>query len=273
MNMHKISPKDFLKSTALLLLVFLVFTGCRENVGQAFIGKQVSIDKLPATELNSNLILNSETVFDDLSAFSVQGAATKLPINRFVDRDWLASDSNLEIREEELGVILPTESLGSVAVSGTARVYDPFGFARIILVDENGVEYLAFGTDFLFIDEGVTEFKNVCEETCLLDDGVRIASARVELYKADIMVETLSYQDKDGVDKSRSFSQIKLRQNAEKLGRLHSIISENVLDWTAGDTTVSDKPYRELKKLFLDGKLGNLHGFQYYKGGTFRVAK
>ena len=175
--------------------------------------------------------------------------------------------SGIEIEKESIELDLPKEAVYGVSVSGGYVLFGNNAFARVVLVDSDDVEWLIFGTDLLFL-EGSDVFDNVCDETCVFDKPIIIKEIRVEGTDSNLFLNQINYKTSKSSEKANV---LKERQYDIKLQRLQNEINSKSLSWTAGETSVSKKYYRDLKKLFIGNELANLNGFQYYKGGVFKL--
>jgi len=147
-----------------------------------------------------------------------------------------------------------TEPIYSLFVSGEVTIEKEKGYARIILVDQNNKEYLAYEIAGP-VDSGTVSFKRKCEETCVLD-GIVPKKVKVEVEGATIKIDKISYiEDKDvlssevlslGINKYRA--KLDQSQEKEKIKRINQYIKENGLEWTAGETSISNLSYHQRRK-------------------------
>ena len=171
-----------------------------------------------------------------------------------------------------------------LSISGEIQFADKKGFVRIILIDSNKNEYLVYEAYPLIASGNPVTFANVCEETCVLN-GVTPSTLRVEGYKSSVRVAGVSLIDnpQDLSSGAKTFGiaveQKRLEKEKEttKITQLNKLIKQKGLNWVAGETPISKLSYAEKKKLFRkrDGTpvdtLPNLQGFEYYKGGIFKI--
>ncbi|QTA87562.1 C1 family peptidase [Desulfonema magnum] len=151
---------------------------------------------------------------------------------------------------------------------------DPNAFVRIVLIDDsNDREYLVFQkslrdlSDEEYNSSSPLKIESVCEETCILPEVISSFSLKLEGRNAAVSISEIAYVEKpvpgDPVELRR-------KQNAKKIWELN----RQDLGWIAGETSVSNLTYEEKKRLVnpseTDGEF-NLHGFEYYRGGTFET--
>jgi len=172
----------------------------------------------------------------------------------------------IKIKKEVLDVDLPKGPIYGVSVSGFYELRGKTAFARIVLVDSNNVEWLIFGTDFLFLD-GIGDFTNVCDETCVFENPVKINEIRIEGYNSRMTIIDMNFEESAS---KRRVDTLRGEQYVVRFDKLQDKIEAESLTWQAGETSVSKLMYRDLKKLFMGNELANLNGFQYYKGGIFK---
>lgn len=167
----------------------------------------------------------------------------------------------------------------SISDSGTLNKTD--GYARVILTDAQGKEYLVYEASGPF-DSGSFSFENYCEETCVLS-GITPKSIDTEISGAILTISRVSVlNDEQGLGQQvramgiKSYgSAVHKTQRNVKIDKINQYIKENNPGWTAGETSVSGYSYEEKKMLMgVSGteKLPNLQGFEYYKGGIFEMA-
>jgi len=167
----------------------------------------------------------------------------------------------------------------SMAVSGSVTMNEAGGYARIILTDTSGNEYLMYEGQGPF-DSGSFSFENTCEETCVLN-GVVPKQVSVELSGAEIYIDKLFMIE----DKSSMNTQVQAMgmqtysealdpiQEDVKIDEMNQYIQSKGMEWTAGKTSISSLSYTKKKKVFgSTNALPNLEGFEYYTGGIFETS-
>jgi len=173
----------------------------------------------------------------------------------------------------------------SVAVSGNVVMNKADGYARIILTDTQGKEYLIYEASGPF-DSGSFSFENTCEETCVLN-AIVPKKVEVEVSEATIHIDQLfTIEDKSSMNTQVQSMGMQTYNEALdpvqediKIDKINQYIKDNNLQWTAGKTSVSGYSYEQKKKIFgllIDGsnhELPNLQGFEYYTGGIFETTK
>jgi hypothetical protein len=155
----------------------------------------------------------------------------------------------------------------TLSVSGFGTLQNARGYARIILQDSHGSEYLIFEVAYPFYQQGFI-LDISCEETCDLNNVVP-SSVSVEVHDADIYIDDISFShEQAGADRQSAVSAV--TQRKEKVRFLNRVNREYNLLWVAGVTPISQLRYEE-KKSFFGGRLPNLMGFEYYRGGIFNL--
>jgi len=167
----------------------------------------------------------------------------------------------------------------SMAVSGNVKFDEIGGYARIILTDTSGNEYLMYEAQGPF-DSGSFSFENTCEETCVLN-GIVPKKVHVEVLEAEIYIDKLfMIEDRASMDTQVQTMGMQTYREAldpiqedVKIDKMNKCIQNEGMEWTAGKTSVSSLSYAEKKKVFgsIDA-LPNLEGFEYYKGGVFETS-
>ncbi|MDD5221085.1 MAG: C1 family peptidase [Candidatus Pacebacteria bacterium] len=157
----------------------------------------------------------------------------------------------------------------SLYVSGSRTISKTDGYARIILIDKNGKQYLVYEAIGPY-DSKTSDFDRSCQEACSLN-GITPKELKVEVSGASIKINDIFIaEDKNSVLTAKSAQQ----SSSEKLSKIQEYIRKNNLGWTAGETSVSRMSYEQKRKLLgvIDGKeMPNMQGFEYYKGGVFEI--
>ena len=161
-------------------------------------------------------------------------------------------------------------AISGLAVSGKSVLEnDNDSYIRIILKNDYGHEYLVYENYPMLSDEFVSEFNNIAIETVLLN-SINPKSIRIEVHNANVEIRTInfiSYSTNSKVSEVELFS-IQKSQNNYIADKLNKNLKRRKVPWRAAVTSVSMKSYEEKKAMF-GGKLPELYGFDYYKGGYF----
>lgn len=198
-----------------------------------------------------------------------------------------AADFSAQLGANDLNVVMPLSSKTPIykfTASGVTTLNKDNSYLRLILVDNKGAEYLVYETSSILTNQKIVTLENVCDETCLLP-GITPVSLKINghgvIFKLDKtnMVNSLAK-----VNSSVSMANIELERekirHTNELLRIQSInqtIKQRGLTWTAGETSISKLTYAQKKRLFTASngkpidKLPNLQGFDYYKGGIFKI--
>lgn len=183
----------------------------------------------------------------------------------------------LELRTAESGEVYrftDASAISRLTVSGTVAFDQPNNMVRIILIREDGHEYLVYESFPLMAEEDHFTISNVCEETCTLDGIVPVA-VRVDLVDTELSIDAITVlpaaaraAEINGLTEEALPSIAEIR--SDKIRRLNEQIRKRGLKWIAGETAVSRLSFEEKKKLF-GGRVPNLQGFEYYVGGIFEI--
>jgi C1A family cysteine protease len=164
------------------------------------------------------------------------------------------------------GISAPVYALSidaNIALNGNAA------YARIILVDEAGGEYLIYEASPLLSSGMSFSVSNVCEETCYLN-GVKPKLIKTEMENARVDITSMYYSPVRTAERNKLSK--RSSQESAKIAKMNENIAKMGLHWTAGKTSVSGLSYAEKKKLFPgSARLPNLQGFEYYRGGVFSL--
>jgi C1A family cysteine protease len=157
------------------------------------------------------------------------------------------------------------KNIYALSISGEAGFLNKSNASvKVILINQStNKEYLVYESYPNLTNNTSLTVQGVCEESCLLPliSGIKL---RIETQEAYMRIRELQYAN---TPRAGDANAVKLSQNAAKITKLNS---QN-LGWTAGETSVSALNYEEKKRLFLEPKVPNLQGFEFYKGGIFEI--
>lgn len=179
-----------------------------------------------------------------------------------------------EFNESSNITLNPSRLVASVIFSGKGHVSSPMGYARVLAIDSSGNKHLIFGTDSLVLGK-TFEAEFICEETCNLGE-TRIDYIAIEIKDASLTIDGIWVLPSNSKPKNfLSRSTYLANQEDLKVGAWQDRITAKDLGWTADETPVSDLTYEEKRSLLGAGgvpeELPNLQGFEYYKGGVFKM--
>ena len=199
------------------------------------------------------------TLIDGGGDFSIQKGTT-ININKEFD---VSQDY------EEISL----DNLVSLGISGSVTLNNVDSYARVILKDKAGNEYLVYEASYpLYQVNTLIQFTDLCEETCILNQ-VSYGSLRIELSNAKITIKSLKYETNSnniGIT-AQQISETREERNSHQKDEIIRKLNERTdKKWVAGVTSVSHLSYQEKKELF-GGQLPNLYGFEYYIGGIFDI--
>lgn len=179
---------------------------------------------------------------------------------------------NKDFSQDSIYKLSFPNKITSLSASGYVDLRDDTSFARIILNDTNGNEYLVFGTDYMIYEKGRSEFNNICEETCDLNSIIP-SSIRIELQNAELHINNLNFVEEATAAYKASAMQKAQKKDIQIKSKIDKINEKNKKegsDWVAGDNPLFRLSYSE-KKEFFGGELPNLYGFDAYKSGYFEL--
>jgi PKD repeat protein/C1A family cysteine protease len=160
----------------------------------------------------------------------------------------------------------------SLTISGSIQLHGDDSLVRVILVRDDFHEYLVYEAYPLIVDSNTLEITDVCEETCVVE-GIAPLSLKIELINTSLHINEVSLTEYLPTLKMEALNlqeQIKADRDAAKIKKLNENIKKKGLKWIAGETSISKLSYEEKKKLF-GGKIPNLQGAEYYKGGILEI--
>lgn len=161
------------------------------------------------------------------------------------------------------------------SISGTSTVPNKNSFVRVVMKSSEGREFLVYETNNLLSASSAESFYNISFETSMLD-GVIPDSLILQVTEGSIALNKLCYSITSSPKEMRSLASgrdtnIRVLQAeviAEQLNE--NLRNQNKL-WRAGITDIALMSYEEKKALF-GGKVPNLQGLEYYKGGIIDLS-
>lgn len=167
-------------------------------------------------------------------------------------------------------------------VSGDVALKANNSFVRVVMVDNQGKEYLVFESYPLVVETNKYKVSDTCEETCILNrvvpDYLRIEGDNSTFNITKTFFSDLAKDVNLNLQKITQRAQsFKAEKDNSRIKKLIQAASQKKIKWIVGETSVSKMTYAQKRKLFSnpDGKpmnhLPNLQGFEYYKGGVFEV--
>lgn len=159
--------------------------------------------------------------------------------------------------------------LSGLSISGVATLKNNTdSYIRVVMKDNYNYEHLVYENYPLLSDELVSQFSNTALETLAMDEVVP-TSIRVELHHATIEIKSVQYIESSPERKSSVNPYSIQKAQCEYIANLlNRNLEKRKMTWRAGVTSISEKNYEEKKSMF-GGKLPQLYGFDYYKGGIF----
>ncbi|MCL2326926.1 MAG: C1 family peptidase [Bacteroidetes bacterium] len=151
----------------------------------------------------------------------------------------------------------------TVTASGQAVFSSKTGYVRILLSDDSGYDVLVYESTPLFATNGIDNFSNVSLETEDIPSRLALTKIRVEIKNVELRNVSI-----EASNTRNSKTQQQVRTDRIVLMN-NNLRAQNAL-WVAGETSVSQMSYQEKKEMF-GGKVPDLQGFEYYKGGIFEL--
>ncbi|MEM4598631.1 MAG: hypothetical protein QW400_02980 [Candidatus Diapherotrites archaeon] len=169
------------------------------------------------------------------------------------------------------------KAIYSMTIKATVRFRQENGYARLVLRDNSGKEYLIYEIYPLVSRFNYVEVSSVCEETCALN-GVIPTTIKIQVAYADLYLKEISYSESPGLISQGTYSAYFVPYNeklkyGQQIAKMQTV-SENMKNrgayWVAGITQLAVAPYQEKKKIF-SGEVPVLHGAEYTVYGAFQL--
>jgi C1A family cysteine protease len=176
------------------------------------------------------------------------------------------------------------QSVVGLGINGVIQLKSERSLVRIVVVDDQLHEYLAYETYPLIAPATAFQISHVCRETCALPPTVPSA-LKVELVDASLEIQMIvanqlmteeGARGESAATTIQHMENVKKSQETEIIDVLNRQIKAKGLRWIAGETAISRLSYAEKKKLLTCVETGrdtapNLQGAEYYKGGIFEL--
>lgn len=174
---------------------------------------------------------------------------------------------------------IPLDGLSDIySLSIDATIYQPqeASFARIVLEDKNGHDYLVAESNWFRFDSTIVTLDHYCEETAILNS---ITPSCLKCYvTGDATVTLTSINSSNHADtrNADSFAEntkrIKDEQVKDIVDRINSYNTKHGRLWRAAVTEISSLPYNEKRNIYEEGSSDSyLNNIQYYSGGLYEV--
>jgi len=197
-----------------------------------------------------------------LNSFCQENSLFSLPFqaDRRIPVDLTMNENTqLDIDESETAI-------SGLAISGTISLYSDSSLVRLILVDQEGYEYLIYETYPVLAGSLQFSVDGVAEETSSLDQVIP-SRVTVELVDASIHLKEISISEGDGPVEETKSERLRL-QSLNKIRKINENIQKSGQHWVAGETSISRLSYQEKLNMF-GGRIPNFQGLEYYVGGIF----
>lgn len=210
-------------------------------------------------------ILGYATIFDT--------PAFKMPHTPMVELSKL--HRNITISTDTSFLLELNNQISGIAISGRTVLENEEALVRVLLIDQNGKEYLVFEDIYMFPDEKEHVFTNVAMETAILENvnpkeiKIFIQNAQIELSQ---ITGVLSDAKLSLFELKEQRKNILVAQEEYLIDRWNKLNAQIGQYWVAGKTSISGLPYSD-KKIIL-GATDNHYlsdGIEYYVGGFFVI--
>lgn len=188
-----------------------------------------------------------------------------------VDKEF-TSDEEIEPFPDEPEIV-------GLGIIGNVQLKGANSLVRVILVDDQLNEYLAYEAYPLISPNESFPINNACREACVLPP-ITPSALKIEVFDAVIQIHSVVVNPATQLPTSmtavptseiESEDEIKQVQETEIIELINRQIAARGLRWIAGETSISNLSYSEKKALFGRDTVPNLQGFDYYIGGIFEI--
>jgi len=158
------------------------------------------------------------------------------------------------------------KKISGLTICGDIELHSDSSLVRVILIDDQLNEYLIYEAYPLLTENVSFAIDQNGEETAILDNIIPM-SITIETVDASIHLKEIETRGEDFFMAKTRNNKLQ-QQQSEKIKRINQYIERKGLKWIAGETAISGMTYQDKQKMF-GGKVPNLQGFEYYRGGIF----
>lgn len=178
-----------------------------------------------------------------------------------------------------LSPFLNSKQIIGLAISGSLIKNSIDYYARIVLCDRNGNDYLVLELYDEINSEEMLFFSNYCEETMILDN-IEPASIKIMLRDAELRIDSITYllpkgkYTLKGDTYQKEWTSCKRIQVEQIVKKINSYNFVNGKMWGAGVTELSMLPWRKKNKcLGITDDNIDARGYEYYTRGIFEYGR
>ena len=199
------------------------------------------------------------------NSFSAGGSYAELSTRYRIDKSFTVS--------QQVYVFSGDQKIYGLTVSGSGKLHGADGLIRIILVDSDGRQWLAYEGYPLLADDDTVRVTDACEETRYLD-GIQPLRLEIQLVNASFLIDEIATIDEPfapDFDVAKERKRLRDQAETEKISRINARIKQKGLKWKAGQTSLSKMWFEEKRKLLGSGEVASLQGAEYYVGGVYET--
>ncbi|MEM4663157.1 MAG: hypothetical protein QXM75_03995 [Candidatus Diapherotrites archaeon] len=212
-------------------------------------------------------LVSARAVVYDKNAEYFEAAIGK---KKFIDINKNFEESGSYVYDLDIG-----EKVYSMTLNAKVRFRKETSYVRVVLKDENGIEYLLYELYPLISKANYVEIGGLCEETCVLD-GILPKALKIELAFAEIEIKSIAYSNSPGLISENTYNKVlarhrerlKYRQQVVKMETLKENVRAKGVNIITGLAQIALTPYQEKRKIFT-GEVPVLHGAEYNIYGAY----
>ncbi|MEI7579804.1 MAG: hypothetical protein WCJ58_07300 [bacterium] len=157
--------------------------------------------------------------------------------------------------------------ISALGLDGVVTLNKDTSYVRIVLVDNNSKEYLAYEAYPLINKIGKSNFVSACQETCFLTN-ITPVSIKIQIKDASIELTNLNLKTDLIKTNTAIVKDLKKQQDQKLIAQINNNIKQLNQAWIASETSLSKLSYEEQRKAFgSDNELPLVGGLVFYKGG------
>ena len=202
-------------------------------------------------------------------AFKMQMSSGQHVVTMDIDKI-ITESCSLSLFEDKTSQIIT-----GLSVTGYIEKKSNDYLVRIILLGNDGHEFMVLESYNMINSEISFKFDNYCEETALLD-CISPKGLKIVVKDAVLHLTSLGYLDSSGLKISRTAFEkkkkiIKSEQIENVVSRINDYNMRNRIFWVADNTELAQKSFEERKRILGYPDEVSTFGYEYYYDGIFEL--
>lgn len=234
-------------------------------------GRPSVIKKTGMNKFRLLLILSISATFTSFAQLTTLSPSFILPSEKGYEMKNIAVPQSCESFDLE-----NSKPITGLSLTGNVVLANHKSFARVVLLDKNGNEYLVFEMSRLFNDRDTLSLINYCEETKILPN---VYPSKLLFYSSEALIDIDYITLKEGLKEGKKqmelgdYRKLSKQNKQEQVELIVRNINENNKKhnrlWRAEVSDLSLLKWEDRKKILGINGRSSPTGFEYYSSGIF----